>query len=357
MGFNLQLFSGEKTEPATPRKREEARKKGQVAKSGDIASAALVLTGFYTVSFLGVASFYRMGNLVQHFLSMAHEWDGGPDSAYAMFLHLLTEGIMVLLPFFGVVFLVALVSQAAQVGIMFTWETLMPKFSRINPLEGFKRIFSKRALIEFAKSLAKVSIIGYLAYRQVSNAISFLPGLIRMDPLQGLSLVGRIILNLATWIGILLFIIAILDYLYQRWEFEQSIKMSKQDIKDEYKQSEGDPLIRSKIRQKQRELASQRMMESVPGADVVITNPTHYAVAITYTFGEMNAPVVVAKGVGSIALRIRELAKEHGVTIVENPMVAQTLYKTTEIGQEIPDSLYPAVAEILAFVYRLKRKM
>lgn len=353
--IDLQLFAGEKTETATPRKREEARKKGQVAKSGEIGTAALILAGFYTLSLLGATSINRLGSLMRHLLSSAFEFDGTPEAAYALLLVVLREAALLLLPIFGVLLLISLMSQGFQVGLMLTWETLTPKFSRVNPLEGFKRIFSKRALVEFAKSLFKISIIGYLAYRQVANSLPWLPGLMHMELIDGLELIANNIIALAGWIGIALLIIAVSDYLYQRWEFEQSIKMTKQEVKDEYKQTEGDPQIRSKIRQKQRQMAQQRMMEAVPQADVVITNPTHYAIAIKYEMGEMSAPLVVAKGVGEVALRIKNLAKENRIPTVENPTLARTLYSTTEIGQEIPPDLYPAVAEVLAFVYRLRK--
>ncbi len=354
--INLQLFAGEKTESATPRKREESRKKGQVAKSGEVGTAALVLAGFLALRVFGPGMFWGTGQLLTHFLGTMAEFDGSLDMVYAMFLVIVRDVALLLLPLLGAVFLVALISQAIQVGLRVTLESVQPKFSRVNPLEGFKRIFSKRALVEFGKSLIKIFIVGYLAFLQVRSSLNWLPGLIQMDIQHGMILIGQSIVTLATIIGGALFVVAVLDYLYQRWEFEQSIKMSKQEVKDEYKQSEGDPQIRSKIRQRQRQMASQRMMADVPSADVVITNPTHYAVAIRYEMGAMSAPVVVAKGVGSIALKIREAAEEHRITLVENPPLARGLFKGTEVGQEIPADLYPAVAEVLAFVYRLRKK-
>ncbi len=354
--MDLQLFAGEKTEPATPRKREESRKKGQVAKSGEVGTAALILAGFLALRLLGPNIFYRIGQLMTHFLGTMADFDGSPDMVYAMFLLALSEAGLILLPFLAAVLLVALGSQAIQVGLRVTLESVQPKFSRVNPLEGFNRIFSKRALVEFAKSLIKIAIVGYLAFRQIRDSLHWLPGLIQMDTTQGLTLVGQGITQLASLIGGALFVVAVLDYLYQRWEFEQSIKMSKQEIKDEHKQAEGDPQIRSKMRQRQRQLASQQMMSAIPTADVVITNPTHYAVAIRYTMGEMRAPLVVAKGAGSIALRIRQLAAEHKVALVENPPLARGLFRNAEVGHEIPPELYAAVAEVLAFVYRLRKK-
>ena len=354
--IDLQLFGGEKTEPATPRKREESRKKGQVAKSGEVGTAALVLAGFVILRIFGPMIFWRAGDIITHVLSNMQSYDGTPSATYSMFIELLWEMVLLLIPIMGGLFLIAFVSQAIQVGLRVTLESVQPKFSRVNPLEGVKRIFSKRALVEFAKSLLKISVVGFLAYREIRASLDWLPGLIQMDILHGLVLVTESIFRTAAMIGGALFVVAVLDYLYQRWEFEQSIKMSKQEIKDEYKQAEGDPQIRSKIRQRQRQMASQRMMADVPKADVVITNPTHYAVALRYQMGEMHAPRVVAKGVGSVALRIRDVAEENRITLVENPPLARGLYNSTEIGQEIPADLYPAVAEVLAYVYRLRQK-
>ncbi len=356
MRMDLQRFAGEKTEPATPRKREEARKKGQVAKSSEVGTAAMVLAGFASLRIFGPMMFARASNLVQHFLTAPQQWDGSAEGVHALYIMVLGEGMLVLLPIFGTLLTVALLSQGIQVGLRATWESLQPKFSRVNPLEGVKRVFSKRALVEFAKSLGKIAIIGYLAYREVLSSLQYLPQLGHMDTLQALTLVGESIFSLVILIGLALLIIAGLDYFYQRYEFETSIKMSKQDIKDELKQSEGDPMLRSKIRQKQREMSSHRMMENVPTADVVITNPTHFSIALRYDPGSMSAPEVVAKGAGFVALKIKELGRENGIAVVENAPLARALYKAAEIGQEVPEELYPAVAEVLAFVYRLRRK-
>lgn len=354
--MDLQRFAGEKTEPATPRKREEARKKGQVAKSSEVGTAAMVLAGFAGLRVFGPTMFSRANDLVQHFLTTPQQWDGSTEGAHALYIMVFSEGTLILLPIMGVLLATALLSQGIQVGLRTTWESLQPKFSRVNPLEGVKRVFSKRALVEFAKSLGKIAIIGYLAYREVVASLHYLPQLGHMDTLQALTLVGGSIFSLVTFIGLALLIIAGLDYFYQRYEFETSIKMSKQDIKDEMKQSEGDPMLRSKIRQKQREMSSHRMMEDVPTADVVITNPTHFAVALRYEPASMSAPEVVAKGAGFVALKIKELGREHGVAVVENPHLARALYKAADIGHEVPEELYPAVAEVLAFVYRIRRK-
>ncbi|NLJ74407.1 MAG: flagellar biosynthesis protein FlhB [Firmicutes bacterium] len=354
--IDLQLFAGEKTEPATPRRREEARKKGQVAKSGEVGTAALVLGGFLALHLLGPMMFQHLQIIVQYFLQAVGEWDGTVPGLQAMFVFALVQTAYIVSPIFLILLVIGLLSQVGQVGFFVSPESITPKFSRINPIEGFKRIFSKRAIVEFFKSFFKIFVIGYIVYRQIRSSMDWLPAVGLVELTHSTALIGETIYSLAIRIGVFLLVIASIDYLYQRWEFEKSIRMSKQEIREEYKQTEGDPLIRSKIRQRQRQIASQRMMQAVPTADVIVTNPTHYAVAIRYISSEMGAPQVVAKGMGIIAQRIKDIAREHDVTAVENPELARALYKTTEIGQEIPAELYPAVAEVLAFVYRLRNQ-
>lgn len=354
--FNLQLFAGEKTEPATPRRREEARKKGQVAKSAEIGTAFAVLTAFVLLN--GLAPF--MGNqlkeTVQHFLQNIAAWDGDILGFQQMFIVAIMKLAIISGPVLLGLLVIGVLSQVLQVGFHASNEALAPKFSRINPIEGFKRIFSKRALVEFVKSLAKIFLVGYLVYRQVNQNLSWLSQVSLFNLGDSISLIINSIYNMGLQVGLFLLIIAAADYWWQRREFEESIKMSKEEIKEEYKQMEGDPQVRSRIRQRQRQMASQRMMQSIPTADVIITNPTHYAIAISYKPGDMHAPRVVAKGMGLVAQRIKEEAKKYDIATIENAELAQALYKTTEIEQEIPTELYPAVAEVLAFVYRLKRK-
>lgn len=354
--FNLQLFAGEKTEPATPRRREEARKKGQVAKSAEVSTAFLVLTGFLLLRGVGPFVARHLRETVQFFLANLHQWQGDLPGLGSLLLVGAAKFGLVVAPIFLAFFAISLLSQVIQVGFVVSSEVLQPKFSRINPLEGLRRIFSKRALVEFLKSAAKVALVGYLVYKQVAGNITWLrhAGLFELE--QGIALVVDEIYRLGLQVGLLLMVVAAADYWWQRREFETSIRMSKEEIKEEFKQMEGDPLVRSRIRQRQRQIAAQRMMQAVPTADVVVTNPTHYAVAIKYTPGQMDAPQVVAKGRGLIAQRIKEEAQKHRITTIQNPELARALYATTEVGQEIPAHLYPAVAEVLAFVYRLRKK-
>lgn len=354
--FNLQLFAGEKTEPATPRRREEARKKGQVAKSAEVPTALLVLAGFLLLRALAPFVKENLVELVRHFLGHLPGWQGDFPGLHSLFLVALLKLGLVIAPILLGLWVVSLLSQVVQVGFMVTTEVLQPKFSRINPLEGFRRIFSKRALVEFLKSAAKVALVGYLVYNQIDANLQWLSQASLFELEQGVSQIVDSIYRMGMQVGLFLLVLAAADYWWQRREFESSIRMSKEEIKEEYKQLEGDPQIRSRIRQRQRQMAAQRMMQAIPTADVIVTNPTHYAIAIKYTPGEMNAPRVVAKGKGLIAQRIKEEATKHRISTVQNPELARALYDTTEIGEEIPAHLYPAVAEVLAFVYRLRRK-
>ncbi|HHY15241.1 MAG TPA: flagellar biosynthesis protein FlhB [Firmicutes bacterium] len=354
--INLQLFAGEKTEPATPRRREEARRKGQVAKSAEVSTALIVLTAFLGLNILGPYLAGQLKETVHYFLENMALWQGDAAGFKALFLTALIRLALIVLPILLMFMLAGALSQVLQVGFLASGEALKPTFSRINPVEGLKRIFSKRAIMEFFKSVLKVGLIGYLVYTQVRANLNWLPelGMLRLS--QSALLMKDSIYRLGLRVGLFLLVIAAFDYWYQRREFEESIKMSKDEIREELKQMEGDPLIRSRIRQRQRQIASQRMMQAVPTADVIVTNPTHFAIAIRYSPEEMAAPRVVAKGRGLIAQKIKEEGYKHRITTVEDPELARALYHTTEVGQEIPAELYPAVAEILAFVYRLQRK-
>ena len=253
------------------------------------------------------------------------------------------------------VLLVAVSVSILQVGFSFNPDTIMPQFSRINPISGFGRIFSKRSLVELIKSLLKITVVGYFIFRFIQKETLRIPSLMMAEIPDSFALLAGIIYDLAFQIAMVILVLAILDYGYQWWEHMQNLKMSKQEVKEEMKQTEGNPQIKSKIREKQRAIATRRMMAEVPKADVVVTNPTHFAVALKYESG-MEAPTVVAKGADFIAQRIREIAKENDVVIVENKPLAQALFKNAEVGDPIPPDLYKAVAEVLAYVYRLKRK-
>jgi flagellar biosynthetic protein FlhB len=255
---------------------------------------------------------------------------------------------------FLVALLAALIVNYAQVGILFTMETLKIKGDRINPLSGFKRIFSLRSAVELVKSIIKILIVGWVAYSYLKSKTDDVLKLIDTDLMDVLFFIGDAAFTVALRICMAMIILGFADYLYQRFDYEKSLKMTKQEVKEEYKQMEGNPEIKSKIKQKQRQISLKRMMQDIPKADVVITNPTHFAVALKYDAEKAAAPIVVAKGQDYIALRIKQIAAENRVQIVENKPLARTLYSTVDIGQAIPPDLYQAVAEILAFVYNLK---
>ena len=343
--FDLQLFA-EKTESATPHKREEVRKKGQVAKSGEIGPALVILVGFYVIKFAISGGVERLDALVRHFLANAASWNGNADMAYGFCLVALREIAFVLLPIFGVLLLVSFAAQYFQVGLMFNPSVIQPQLNRINPFEGMKRLFSKRAIVECLKSVLKVVIVGWIVFTQVRNRLPWLTNLAALDISNSFLLVGNSIFALVQALGLTLLILAVLDYFYQKWEFEKNIRMTRHEVKEEFKQLEGDPLVRSRIRQKQRELASRRMMQAVPTADVIITNPTHIAVALLYEADRMSAPEVVAKGAGIVAEKIRELANQHGFHLVENQQLARAYTVRSRLTADSCRA-HAAVAEVL----------
>ncbi len=357
--LDLQIFAdestGEKTESATPRKREEARQKGQVFKSTDLNSAVILLAG----SVVLFVTFPYMVNLLKEFTTM-YILDRTLSSfsnqyAYELLIEVLLLLGKILFPVLLTTFITALVITYLQVGFVFSSEPLNFKLERLNPLEGFKKIFSKRALVELTKSLLKVSVTGYIVYTVFRKYLYVFPRFVDMELAATLIALTTIVFEIALKVGVFFIIVGVLDYIYQWYEHEKSLKMSKYDIKQEYKQIEGDPYIKSRQRQIQREAAMRRMMTEVPKADVVITNPTHFAVALKYDADTMEAPTVVAKGQDLIALKIREIAELNKVVIVENPLLARTLYYALDIGTEVPEDLYQAIAEVLAFVYKQKQ--
>lgn len=352
--LNLQLFNQEKTEKATPKKVQDSRKKGQVARSQELP-AALILT-FCFASFVMLGGHYK-----QHFLvlfeHLFENWilmELTPGNLGDFFGSILLEIGLLLAPIFAIVVIVGVVGNLVQFGFLLATEPLQPKLNKLNPIEGFKRIFSIRSIVEFLKSLLKVIIVAVVVYSIISSEWTTIMGL-SLQPISAVfAYAASLVTRLGITIGAILIVLAFLDFLYQKYEHAKSLRMSKQDIKDEHKKSEGDPLIKRKIREKQLRMAISRMMQEIPNADVVITNPTHFAVALKYDSTNMEAPKVVAKGMDHLALKIREVAKEHGVVTMENKPLARALYSQTEIGDSIPADLFQAVAEILAYVYKIK---
>lgn len=355
--FNLQLFAGEKTEEATPKRKQEARKKGQVAKSTEVNSALIMLAAFGFFNFAGLYFIENLQELMGYmFTEVAHN-SVTVESAHTLAMLMILKFLKIVMPLMLLIALVGILVNYLQVGFMFNPKLLLPDIARINPLSGFTRIFfSKTALVNLAKSLMKIIVVGYFIYTFVEKQLYILPSLVGNDISTSMIFFGNMIIDLGFRVCAVMMVIAVLDYFFQWYSNKQKMMMSKQEVKDEYKQTEGNPQIKSKIRQKQREMAMQRMMQEVPKADVIITNPTHFAVALKYEYG-MPAPVVVAKGKDNVALKIREIATENEVVIVENKSLARALYKVADIGSFVPFELYQAVAEVLAYVYKLKRKL
>ena len=352
--MNLQYFAGEKTEKATPRKKQDSRKKGQVAKTNELPSAIIFLLMFILFFVLGSYLAEKIIDLFRLVLATYMLYDVTPSTIRVIFTELIIESAKIMVPIFAVSLIGGIGGNLIQVGFLFTTEPLKMKLERINPIEGAKRIFSKRALFQLLKSLLKITIVGYVVFSVLSDNKTNLLNLYYYDLLEILKFIGVLVLELGIKSSIVLIILAILDYLYQKYEYEKNLRMSKQDIKDEYKKAEGDPLIKSRIKERQRLMAMNRMMQSVPDADVIITNPTHFAIAISYKPKKMEAPELVAKGMDYMALKIREVAKEHDIVTVENKWLARSLYHQVEIGEPIPTDLYQAVAEVLAYVYKVK---
>lgn len=347
----------DKTEPATPKKREDARKKGQVAKSREISSVAILTTGIVYMFFNARSMTMELGDSIRRKFAAIPVILNEKDPYINLMKDTLQEFIMIILPIMIVLVIIAILANLLQSGFILSVEPLTPKASKIDPINGLTKMFSKRSLAELAKSIFKIGIVGWAAFSTLSEDFSKIMPLMYQEDIQIIIILGQISLKVLIRCCYVILVLAILDYIYQKWEFEQNLKMSKQEVKDEFRQTEGDPLVKSRIKSIQREMARRRMMESVPKADVVITNPTHLSIALQYGGPQegMSAPRVVAKGANKIAFRIRDLAKKHDIPIIENKSLAQNLYKL-DIGEEIPPQFYQAVAEILAYVYSLKRK-
>ncbi|EOS21805.1 flagellar biosynthetic protein FlhB [Lachnospiraceae bacterium 3-1] len=365
MEYDLQWFAkegngGEKTEPATSKKLQDARNEGQVAKSQELNHAlgliALFLTLKVFISYIGESLFYTFAANYNKIPDIINESIGG------MSVHLATTVInqtmitilKIVAPVFIIGYTVALLSNILQVKWKVTTKPMKPKFSKLNPLNGFKRIFSKDSLFELLKSIAKISLIIYVAYTAIRDHQDELFLLYDIPLLQVILLVGSIVIDAGLKISFVYLLVGMADWFYQKHKFKEDMKMTKQEVKDEYKNTEGNPEIKGRQRSKMREASQRRMMQELPNADVVITNPTHYAVAIRYDANQYSAPIVVAKGEDYLAMKIREAAKEHQIEIVENKPLARMLYANVDVGEEVPPELYQAVAEVLAFVYNLR---
>ncbi len=345
----------EKTEPATPKKREDTRKKGKVAKSAELNSAFILVFGLLILLFGGTALAAKLAMIAQTAFANASAFHVSAVSAHRT----MVEGIgtlgVLLAPVVGGLMLVGLAASYAQVGFLFTLEPLQPRWEKLNPITGIQKLFaSRRSLVEMLKNLLKVGIVALIAYFSLDGMMEESLTVMAGDIESILAFMGEASVSLGLKMGLAFLVLAVFDMLFQRYEFDRELRMTKQEVKEEGKELEGDPKIKGRIRTIQRQIAYKRMMHEVPKASVVVTNPTHVAVALKYDAAKMSAPKVVAKGAELIAGRIKELALAHSVPIVEDPPLAQALYKAVDIGDEIPEKLFQAVAQLLAHIYRLK---
>lgn len=359
--YNLQFFGegGDKTEKATPKKLDDARKEGRVARSSDLINGFMLLLMFFVLKlFGGIMAKLFLDSFVKYYNKASDISMEVFDVKQAVNLsnEIVIDIVIASLPVLIGSFVVALVGNIVQVGWKVTGKPLKPKLDRLNPIGGFKRMFSQEKVVELIKSILKVLAIALVAYNEVKDRWKFILNLYDFEFMQAVLNIFDIVLDVGIKISVIFVIIGLADFGYQKWKHLHDLRMSKQEVKDEMKQSEGDPQIKGQIRQKMREGARRRMMQDLPKADVVITNPTHFAVAVKYDKETAEAPYVLAKGADYVAANIKEIAKQNNIEIVENKPLARMLYYNVEIGDQIPPELYQMVAEVLAYVYSVKNK-
>ncbi len=359
--IKLQFFAegdgADKTEEATPKKLSDARKEGQVAKSQELSTAVMLLALFVilkaAVGYIGTR-FLRYYLDTYQAIDVYSVEDFTPSIASAFLRNGLVEVLLICLPVFAVAVAAAFAVSIAQVKWEVTAKPLKPKFDKFNPLKGFKRIFSKDKVVELVKAVIKIALIFYLAYSDLEEAAGAVVSLYDFGLEQAVVYIGNFVINLGIKISTVYLVVGLADYIYQKFKFKKDLRMSKQEVKDEYKKQEGDPQVKGRIKSKMREVSQRRMMQKLPEADVVITNPTHFACAIKYDKEVAEAPVLIAKGADYVAQKIKDAAKEYDIPIVENKPLARMLYYNVDLDSEIPQELYQMTAEVLAYVYRLK---
>ncbi|MBE5945984.1 MAG: flagellar biosynthesis protein FlhB [Lachnospiraceae bacterium] len=362
--YDLQMFAndegGDKTEEPTAKKIQDSRKEGQVAKSKEISSAASLLALFVCLKiFIGFVS--------QRFLALFPEyWDKMDELAngelnsitiWQLMLEVIVSMLIICAPFMVIAIIIAFFSQRLQIKWMVTAKPLQPRLNKINPLSGFKRMFSKESFFELFFSLVKITIFGAMVYSVLKDNIGAFITVYDLSIQDSLGILYDLVMDLGIKISIVYLIISFADLFFQKWKHKRDLRMSKQEVKDEYKNQEGDPKVKAQQKQRMQQASRRRMMQSIPEADVVITNPTHFAVALKYDNTISQAPIVTAKGADYLAFKIKDIAKENNIEIVENKPLARMLYANVEVGNEIPAELYQSVAEVLAYVYRLKNKV
>ena len=365
--YDLQFFAkdgpgGEKTEQPTAKKLTDARNEGNVAKSKDLVSAVSLIVSFVLLKFLvgnigtGLMNVYGFVYKTIATLSVTYADEITYNNVVALLKDVALDGVLIVLPLFAISFVIAFVGDLLQVKWKVTTKPMRPKLNKLSIKKGVKHIFSKQSLVNLVKSVALVLIIGTVVIQTIQSKQGVLFRFYEVPLMTALQIIGDIVFDLGIKISAIYLIVGIGDYIYQKIKFKNDMMMTKQEVKDEYKNSEGDPQIKSKIRQKMRQASMRRMMQDLPKADVVITNPTHFAVALQYDLQIAKAPRVIAKGEDFLAQKIKEAAREHNIEIVENKPLARALYANVDIGEEIPEELYQAVAEVLAYVYNIKNK-
>lgn len=363
--LNLQFFAkdgpgGEKTEEPTQKKLDDARKDGNVSKSKDLNMSISLVALFLILKVFSAFMGEKFVNTFQETYTRIPDYASAKafnsSSVMGFFQDSLLNSLILVAPFFAVGFVVCFIVDLVQVKWKISTKPMQPKLDKFNPVNGFKRMFSTNSLFELAKSIVKVAVIALVVYMTINDKINDIFIMYDLDLNTAISYISDLVIDLGFRISLVFIIVGVGDFAYQKWKFHEDMKMTKQEVKDEMKNSEGDPQIKGKQRARMQEASRRRMMQSVPEADVVITNPTHYAVALKYDNTAMQAPVVTAKGSDLIAQRIKEIARENGVEIVENKALARSLYSNCEIGQEVSPELYVAVADILAMVYRKQGK-
>lgn len=354
--FDLQLFAEDKKEPATPRRRQLAREKGQRFSSQELVSAISLLVALMVLKF----SFSHISKLVAKKSVEMWSYIPPPDPSCDWALLIIRDVLVfvgiIVLPIMAATCVSGIGASVFQVGFNIRSRRLVPDFKRLNPVDGIARLFSRRSLVACLKAIVKTVIVGLVAWKALKNVWPEVSLLVIKEISFSVELVRKTLEKILLNCGIFLLFTGFLDYAYQWWEYEKSLMMTPREVKEEIKDTEGKPEIRSAIRARQRQIARRRMMQNVPSADVVIVNPTHYAVALKYDMDTDPAPVIVAKGLDHLALRIRKIAEENGIYVVQDPPLARALYRAGDVGEMIPEELYQAVAEVLAYVYRLSGK-
>ena len=347
----------EQTEKPTPKRRSEARDKGTVAKSQDLSGAVLFLVAIIILHANLVQSVSGVGWTMQRLLQHINTRDELTIfSVWTFFIQAVGGVVWLLVLLFIASFAIAILANVLQFGFMFNPKLLAPKFSKLNPLAGFKRLVSTQSLVQLAKQILKLLCVFVIIYPSVNANIPAFLTLAHASPMVILEFLNDLTFSIGWKFGALLVVLGLADFIYQKWTTEQSLKMSKSEVKDEYRQAEGNPEAKGAVKRRQREISRRRMMAAVPKATVVVTNPTHFAIALEWDDVNMDAPIVTAKGADLMAKRIRELAREHNVPIMENPILARAIYAQVEIDQPVPPNLYAAVAQVIAFVFKLKRR-